>query len=49
MKEKEIYPIIEADTDADGYFEYLSGYLAEIREFLRQASARGDAVIFYLA
>ena len=38
-----------ANTDADGYFEYLSGYLAEIREFLRQASARGDAVIFYLA
>jgi len=49
MKEKEIYPIIEADTDADGYFEYLSGYLAEIREFLRQAFARGDAVLFYLA
>lgn len=49
VKDKEIYPVIGADTDADGYFEYLSGYLEETRDFLQQASARGDAILFYLA
>ena len=48
MLADEVYPIMD-ENDEDGFFEYLCGYIEEIRKFYKEAAKRGCAVIFYVS
>ena len=48
MLENDIYPIME-DEDEDGFFEYVWGWLGELKEFMIKASGENQVVIFYIS
>lgn len=47
MRENEIYPIMD-DEDENDFFEYVWGYLSDLKQFMKTASCNGQAVVFYI-
>ena len=48
MLADEVYPIMD-ESDEDGFFEYLRGYVRKIKEFYKETSERRGAVVFYVS
>ena len=48
MLADEVYPIMD-ESDEDGFFEYLRGYVRKIKEFYKETAERRGAVVFYVS
>lgn len=48
MLADEVYPIMD-ESDEDGFFEYLCGYVRKIKEFYKETAERRGAVVFYVS
>ena len=48
MLADEVYPIMD-ESDEDGFFEYLRGYVRKIKKFYKETAERRGAVVFYVS
>ena len=48
LAEDEVYPVVDADTDDETFFEYLFDYFNQIRDFYKQAIENSQEIIFYI-